>query len=494
MSRQEIRFLLKHSSIYGIGTIVGQAVGFFLLPLYTRYLSPSDYGVAILIEISISLVGITISSGMANSLPRFYYEDQDEKQRKRAVSTQYGIILLFTAVALPLLYGGAPFLSDFLFHSAIYARHIRIATLAFFLGITVDLGLLYYRVKNQAVKNVSISLLTLFLLIGCNLYFLAVAGTGLIGIFYSMLLVRVVLTGLVTVPIIWEVGWGFSIRLARKMLPYSFPLILSNLFRNLVSESDKYFINYFFSPYETGIYSIANKIGTSVHLLITSPFLQSFMPRRFEIMNRGDAQETYASVFYYYLLVMGTAGLGLSMFSPEILRLMATSKFYEAAEYVPLIVLAWIIFGVRYHFETGILIKKKTKYFTYINGLTAIVNLVLNYLLIPHYQIWGALIALNISQLLTTSLFYWVSQRLYPVKYDLFFAARLMLGLSLLFGASVFVTTQQIYWSLLWKAGLLALYPVLIYLLRLMEVEDLMKIKKTALRFMNLGSADYPPR
>jgi O-antigen/teichoic acid export membrane protein len=494
MSRKEIRFLFKHSSIYGIGTIVGQAVGFFLLPLYTHYLSPSDYGVAVLIELSISLVGITISSGLAESLPRFYYEDQDEQKRKRTVSTQYGILLLFTAVVFPLSYGCAPFLSEFLFHSVIYVRHIRIAALALFLGIMVDLGLLYYRVKNQAVKNVSISLLTLFLLIGCNLYFLAVAGTGLIGIFYSMLLVRMVLVGLVTVPIIWEVGWGFSTRLARKMLPYSFPLIFSNILRNLVSESDKYFINYFFSPYETGIYTIANKIGTSVHLLITSPFLQGFIPRRFEIMNREDAQETYASVFYYYLLILGTAGLGLSMFSPEVLSLMATSKFYGAAEYVPLIVLAWIIFGVRYHFETGILIKRKTKYFAYINGFTAIVNLALNYLLIPLYQIWGALMALNISQLLTTSLFYWVSQRLYPIKYDLFFAARLMLGLSLLFGASVFVTTRQIHWSLLWKAGLLALYPVLLYLLRLMKVEDLRKIKKTVIRFMNLELADNPPR
>jgi len=478
MANRELKFLLKHSSIYGIGTIVGQAVGFLLLPLYTRYLTPADYGVATLIDITMGLAGVAVGSGIANAMPRFYYDRQDAEEKNLVISTLYTIIGLFGIAVTVSLLACSGLLSNMLFHSNAYRIHFRVATMSLACGFFVDTGLLYLRVKNESIKTVVVSLTSLLLLIVFNIYFIVYAGKGLLGIFYSLLINRVIFACIITIPIISKIGIHFSKKLASNMIKFSFPLMFSNLFRMGVNESDKYFINFFFSPFETGIYTIANKIGTSIHILITSPFLQSFSPRRFEIMHQEDAKEHYALILNYYLLIIGTAGLCLSVFSSEIIRIMTTDKFYQASQYIPLIILAWIIFGMRYHFETGILIHKKTKYIAYINGFTAIVSLLLNYLFIPKFKIWGALIALNISQTMTSGFFYLVAQRLYPIRYNMVFILKLAI-VSVSFAlVSLLVSADNILISFILKIGIIFLYYISIRLIGLIEEDMLNSVKK----------------
>jgi O-antigen/teichoic acid export membrane protein len=150
MANREIKFLLKHSSIYGIGTIVGQAVGFILLPLYTRYLTPTDYGVATLIDITMGLAGVAAGSGIANAMPRFYYDRQDDEGRNLVISTLYTIIGLFGIAVSVSLLACSGLLSNMLFHSSAYRIHFRLATMSLALGFFVDTGLLYLRVKNES--------------------------------------------------------------------------------------------------------------------------------------------------------------------------------------------------------------------------------------------------------------------------------------------------------------------------------------------------------
>jgi O-antigen/teichoic acid export membrane protein len=172
---------------------------------------------------------------------------------------------------------------------------------------------------------------------------------------------------------------------------------------------------------------------------------------------------------------------------------MTTEKFFEAADYIPLIVTSWIIFGMRYHFETGILIEKKTKYFAYINGFTAIFGIALNFLLIGQYKIWGALLALNINQLVTTGLFYRISQRLYAVRYDFRFIMKLaVLGLSFYAAASL-VEHGNIAISLALKSVVIALYLVSLRLLGLFDDTLLAQIKQICRRVAAIVSVRQAP-
>jgi O-antigen/teichoic acid export membrane protein len=343
----------------------------------------------------------------------------------------------------------------------------------------------YLRLRAQSVRFIILSLSNLGLLISFNIYFIAVRETGLIGIFYSMLLTRLLLFIVVAIPILIRVGVSFSGSLAGKILKFSWPLSLSDWFRLGVNESDKYFINFFFSPFETGIYTIAYKIGTAVHSLITVPFLQSFVPKRFEIMKAADAREVYARILNYYLLIVGSASLILSLFAKEILVIMATEKFYEAADYIFLFISAWIIFGIRYHFETGILIEKKTKYFAYINGSVGIMTIVMNYFLIGRFGLWGALLALNISQLVTTLSFYIISQRLYRISYDYQFMMKLFGMMVVLFLVAKMVPMQNLAIGIMVKIVLFGIYFSGLFFLGLIDREIMTPLKRALVKACN---------
>jgi O-antigen/teichoic acid export membrane protein len=464
-----IKSLFKHSSIYGIGTIAGQAVGFLLLPLYTRYLTPADYGIATIVDIVMALIGVVVGAGILSAMARFYHDQHDEAGKKCVVSTLYWIILAFSSLACWAMWSASDLLAQQLFAAPQHGLLFRIGAAALALGFLVDTALVYLMVTSRSLRYVTISAANLALLVSLNIWFVVFMGLGLVGIFYSMLASRALLLVVVAVPTLARVGVRFSMSLAQRMLAYSFPMIFSALFRLGANESDKFFLNYFFSPAETGIYAIASKIGAAVHLLVTGPFLQSFNPKRFEIMNAPDAQETYARIFNYYLLVIVTAGLAISVYAREILRIMTTGEYFEAARYIPLMVLSWVIFGARYHFETGILIAKQTKYLAWINGTTAMAAVGMNYVLIGEYRVWGALAALNASQLATTGLVYLAAQRCHAIRYRFGVGLRLLALSSLCYAAALLVESEGLVSSIALKSLILLGYLLLLRPLGLLD-------------------------
>jgi len=484
MLNNEIKFLLKHSSIYGIGSVMSQVVGFLLLPLYTRYLTPTDYGVLSLINITISLIGIVIGLNISSGMSRFYFEYNDER-KNLLVSTIYIVSFFLILLFLSSLYFIITPLSNLVFKTDVYSNHFLIALLALAAGIVLDIGLVYLRIQAKSFTYMKITLARLLLNIGLNVYFIVFLETGVFGIFYSMLIEKVIFSFILTIPILIKTKLYFSLFLAKEIIHYTFPLIFSNILRVFINESDKYFINYFFSPIETGLYSISQKISTSVHILITSPFLQSYTPRRFEIMKEDNAKETYAMVLNYYLFIIGTFGLLISMFSPEIIMLMTTKEYYSAKLYIPLLILSMMIFGMKYHFQIGILIHKKTKYLLYINFFTGAINLILNFVLISKYGLWGAIIAINISYLITTVMNYMVSQKLYKINFNLKKIFKLFLLIIIIYLLSMGITTPKIFIMVLIKILLFISYFGFIFVLQIVDKDTFVLFKNKISGFIN---------
>ena len=479
MDIRELKFLIRHTSVYGIGSIASQAISFLLLPVYTRYLTPEDYGIMALVNATMGILGIVISLGINNATSRFYFDFTADDDKKRVISTVYIIGITLGAIFFPVFYFGSTILSRIVFHSDQFSKLFLIASTALLLGIVVNISFEYMRIMAASGKFVTISLVKMLIVILLNIYFIVVAGTGVIGIFYSSLITASIFSIILSIDLLKKVGISFSITLARKMIGYSFPLIFSNIFRVMVNESDKYFINYFFSPFETGIFSIAQKIASSIHVLITSPFLQTYLPRRFELMKREDAKSLYADISFSYLLAISSIGLALSMFSREIIHLMTTSQYYDAAKYIPFMVLSLIIFGMKYHFQIGIMIEKKTKYIAYINGISSIVNIGLNWVLIRLYGIWGAIIAINVSYAVITILDYFISQKMYPIKYNFSKMARVIVLVCVAYYCSSLVAFNSIVMSLAMKFIIFLGYLSMLFLTNTVKLDQFLTLLMT---------------
>jgi O-antigen/teichoic acid export membrane protein len=436
----ELKFLLKHSAIYGVGNALSQAVAFVLLPLYTRYLTPSDYGVLELIDTTTGLIGIVVGLGVAMALSRFYYACDDDRDRRRLVSTVYVLVALGATGIVALANVAAPSLAVLVLDGERHTYYFRIAFASLLAGVFVDVGQAYLRMLYKSALFISLSLFSLVASVCLNVLFIVHMELGVLGVLYTTLVVRISVGVPLTAVILGRNGIGFSVSQAKQLLKYSLPLLPPSFGVAFMNYSDRYFIRHFASIADAGIYGLATKFGRSLHMIATSPFLMTFLPRRFQLAKeRPDAPEVFRIVFDWFFLALLFLSLALSVFIPEIMVLMTTPQFYRAGALVPLALVGTLLFGVRYHVDFGILYSGRTKYYMYISIVAAAVQLVSLFFLVRAYGVWGAVFAGLISTGTYTALLYVVSARLYAIPFNVSRSVKL-LGLAIF----VYLVSQQI--------------------------------------------------
>jgi O-antigen/teichoic acid export membrane protein len=215
-----------------------------------------------------------------------------------------------------------------------------------------------------------------------------------------------------------KVGLHFSVRLAKRMLRFSMPVVPSNLASLVVNASDRYFIKVFFSMAEAGIYSLGYKLGNVVFYLVRVPFMQIWSPRSYAIYSQGGSPEIFAKVCTYFTGLMIFCGLGIAVFVNDIIKLISPSAYWSAGKIAPAVVLCYIVYALDTHVGFGIMVAKKTEYWTIVNLIMGGINIGLNFLLIPRWGMWGAVLATLISLVFKISALYSVGRRYFNIPFE----------------------------------------------------------------------------
>lgn len=474
----EYRFLLKHSTIYGIGNILAKIVSFLMLPLYTRFLTPTDYGVLELIDVTTGMLGIVIGVGVAQAMGRFYYESEDPAYRAGVVSTIYLIVIAAAAAGFLALYPTTGFLASFILDSENYATLFVVSFASLALGMIIDVGQVYWRVTHRSMLFISVSMLNMVVAVSLNIVFVAVLEQGVLGILYAGLITRVVIGIPVIIMILRKVGLHWDWPLAKGIVKYSLPLIPSQLANTVVNYSDRYFIKHFVSIQDAGIYGLANKLGTAIHMLVTSPFIMAFQPRRFEIANRPDAPFVLSKVFDYFQIVIVSIGLVLCVFIDEVMVIMTTPEYYRAGTLVPMIVFTMAVFAMRYHFEFGILQTKKTKYYMYINIVASVVHLLANLVLVKQFGLWGALYASLLAISLHSVLIGIVGLRLFPIDIQFRKNAKLFAIAAGVYLLSRIGVADGMAVTIAYKLALLTMFALSLRVLNILDRDEVAQLRQ----------------
>jgi O-antigen/teichoic acid export membrane protein len=452
--KSELKILGRHSFVYSLSNILGRMVSFILLPLYTRYLTPGDYGV----------------------LEILYF-----------VSSIISILSLIVSLLLYFVSGTT---SELVFGSREYLPHFQILYITLFTEFTIQFSLAYFRVEKRSTIILVFSLIRTVLTLSLNILFLVHYNLGAKGILLGSLVANG-LTGIVMVfMVLWKTGFGFSPPLVRDMLLFGLPLIPSRIAAYIIIASDRYFIKEFVSLNRTGIYSLGYKLGSMMSQFITSPFIQIWFPRRFEHFNRGDSERIFAKIFTYFTAMLVFTSLGVALFAREIVMIMTTAPYWDAYKIVPLIVLAHIFHSFYYHFSVGITYYKKTKYFAYINIYTGILNLILNYFLITSFGIWGAAYSTLITYVIRAMLVYYYSNKLFPIIFEKIRIYKIIFSAGAIYFMGTFISVDNLLYSIVLKSVMLAAFPLLLYLTKFFSRQEITEIRKYAdkvKRFFNHG-------
>lgn len=459
----ETKFLARHSLIYGFGNLLNRIAGFLLLPIYTRFLTPHDYGIKELVGLSTDVIGILLATAISSAIYRFYFEYSNEKDRNEVISSgiiSIGCIGLF---AVFLLSFATKAMAKYILDSKELYYFFLIAFTSMWFQSLNNIGYNYLRATHQSLKFVILSSGKMILAISLNIYLVVVVKIGVLGVLISTLVTSIIMCFVLIVPLCSKIGIHFSSDKIKEMLKFGLPVIPAQLGAFIVHLSGRFFIKGYCSIADAGLYSLGYRFGALPGSFISEPFNQIWQPRRFELYKEQGSERMFGRIFTYFLYLMIFAGLGISVLTKDVLMIIADEKFWSAYKIVPIIVLSTTIFSLQYHFDMGILIHKKTKYFAYINFSNGIFVLLLNFILIPKYGVYGAAFATLIAFIYKVSLTYYFSSRYYRIHFELIRVGKTILAAACIYLATLPVQFDSIYVSLLVKTGIIFLFPALLF-------------------------------
>ena len=392
-----LKRLLSHSAVYWVGTLLTKMIGFFLIPLYTRYLHPADYGTLELLVLTVDIISLFIGLQLAAAVARFYDGADGISNKNKVVST---------AIILLLLLGGAVFSSLILFSDNIsymvfgHKEHqilFQIVFAAAFFGIIMQIPLLLLRILDKSKQFVIITLVQVLLTVSLTIYFVVELELGVLGIVSANAIITTLLCGYLLATTLAKIGFKFSYHYTCKMVSYSAPLIPAVLGMFVLHFSDRFFLNSFSTLEELGIYALAYKFGFLLAPLLIQPFGLVWGPKMFEIYRLENSHEIIHKIFHGYAFLAITTFFVLSLFIKEILIIMTTPQYYMAASLVPVIALAYALNAINRLIMTPFYTEDKTKFIGYINSVAAVVCIILNIILIKPFGAMGAAVATLLS-------------------------------------------------------------------------------------------------
>jgi O-antigen/teichoic acid export membrane protein len=470
---KEIQTAARHSAIYGLGGVLARGIGFLMLPFYTHYLKPVDYGVLEILDLSMSLLGMFLNMGITAALLRSYTAAKSHKDRTAAVSSACIFVAATGAITFCLMAGTVRPISGLLFGPGVPSKYLLLSVCSFVLAYIANAPRTYLRAMEASGAFVIVETAGLFAQLALNVYFIAVLRLGLMGVLLSSLLVGVAQTSLLCGWTIRKVGLRFSRSAVGTMVRFGLPLIFSNLTLFALNFSDRLFLQHLRSLDEVGIYSVGYKFGYMLNFLLVQPFYVMWQARMYVIHSQPEHPRIFPQIFVLYSLVLTCAGLGLALFSREIVAVMVDPKFASCREVIPVVAAAYVFGGLGYFAQVGMFLTNNTRMVGAVSAVAACLNIGLNYVLILQYGMMGAAWATLLSFVALAAGSHLCSQRVFPMELGV---GRVALAMSVAAGLYLLSrcwTPASLWISVLMKVGLLAAFPVLVWSARILSRGEL---------------------
>jgi len=454
-----LRRLATTGAAYTAASIFSKLIAVALLPLYTRHLSPADYGAAEVMFAAVVTASIVVRFGLLEALLRFYYKE-DEDSDKIVAGTFAGLFWLSTIGALIALPLAGPLAELLLDEPA--AELARISIGGLWVLTMMEFLLTLFRVEERARAYFLTTLLNVLATIAVTVVLVVGAGEGARG-----LLLGSYATGAAFVLGLIALQWRrLSLRpdlpLMRRLLRFGLPTMPAEVSLYALNFVDRLIIVRSIGLAEAGLYSLAVKFAQAVNVLVRG-FQLAWPPLAYSIRNDDEARRVYATVVTLFVGGCAFVVTGMWLYARWIVRALAADQFFGAYEAVGLIAAAVTLYAL-YMVMVVILGRTGRTEFNLPAAIAAlVVNVVLNLVLVPPFEIVGAAVALVVSYLVVTALMYVFTQRLFPVPYQWGRLARVVFAAAVLVALGELLMPTDGVLGFLGRGALWALFPLALW-------------------------------
>ncbi len=479
----------KETAIYGLSSIVGRLMNFLLAPFYTNVLLTSENGIVAYVYAYIAFAYVVYCYGFEIAYMRFV-STLEIGDKEENFSTPF-LSLLASSVAL----------------SSII--HLSASTIAGWIGITSDnVVLIRYaawilcfdtlsvvpfaslRMDQRPKMFAGLKLFNISTTVVLNIILILMFHMRAEGVLLANLIASIITFATTCIVCRSKFKFSFSSALFRELLKFGLPLIPSGLAGMALQIVDRPIVKALTNSSTLGIYQLNYRLGIAM-MLIVGMFDYAWRP--FFLTNARDpeAKSLFSKVFTYFILIMLLMFLAVSFFVEDLVRIEFFGKHFFHPDYwvgvpiVPWILLAYVFNGAYVVFLAGAYLEKKTKFLPFITGLGAIVNIGVNFLLIPSMGIMGAALATLAAYAIMAIAMYFASQKFYQIQYEWSKVAGIAFAAAIAFIGFKLLHPDPLEWyGLIVKLGLLLAFLALLPVFRVFSRSDIVLVKTAVQRYL----------
>ena len=455
-----LRSLAKETAIYGLSSIVGRFLNYLLVPVYTTALSAQSggYGVVTNIYAWVALVLVILTCGMETGFFRFANKEGENPQKVYS-TTLLGVgsfSLTFLLIGLLCLQPIAGWLE--------YGDHpwyVGMMMVVVAMDAIQCIPFAYLRYQKRPLRFAALKLLFIVLNISLNLiYYVAMEGKE-VGCAFLINLICTSVVMLCLLPELRPCRYGLDRALLRRMLSYSFPLLLLGIAGILNQVADKIIFPFVYpdpsqASVELGIYGAASKIAM-VMAMLTQAFRFAYEPFVFGKSRDKDNLQMYAQAMKFFIIFTLLAYLAV-LFYIDILKFIIGRDYWPGLRVVPIVMAAEIFMGIYFNLSFWYKLTDQTHWGAWFSLTGCLVLVSLNIALIPHYSYmacaWAGFAGYGTAMLLS----YFVGQKKYPIPYNLRAIGSYVALAALLYGVASWVSIENLWLRLTFRSLLLLLF------------------------------------
>ncbi len=474
-----IKGLTRHSAIYTISTFIQRALGLIMLPVYTdtSYISTkSAYGDYALVYTFMAFMNIVYLYGMDAAFLRFFF--LGKHKREDVYKTAFSAIFINGILLSAVLYIFAEPVAVVVFSAKGYAFFIQITAGILFFDTLCNLPYLILRAEERSLAYTGIRVGRFITELLLNLLFVVVLKQGVKGILYANVLAAV-LNLIFVIP--FQINYlkgRINKEILVDLLKFGLPMLPNGLAYLTVEVSDKYLMSRLLDKDILGAYSANYRFGSAL-LLIVIAFRTAWQPFFLKVANDQDAKRIYSKVLTYFSAVGVLVVVMVSYYIEYLVMIpigpgktIMGSEYWNGIVIIPIILTAYLFYGIYVNFTVGIYIEQKTKWMVLFTGLAAVVNVGSNLYLMPRFGMIGAAMATLLSYFVMAVTIFIANQLIYPIRYEY---SRLLLLMGYL--ALMLFIYYQFDLSFLQRTVILVISPALLYFGGFFKKEEIVYLK-----------------
>jgi len=472
-----IKVLFKQSFLYSIGSSALQLASFLLVPLYARYLTPSEFGVQALFVILISILSLSIDLGIKSSISRVYYDYTTDLEKRIFTGNAFAFTNILGIIIIAICFAFDRQATVFLTGSDRYVLIYRYVLYDIFFTNSFQIYLAFLRVRNKPYKYIAFSVGKLIAILLLTIYYVAVKKQGLTGLFKASAFASLILY-LITLPLVMRGSkLSANTKMLKNMIAFGLPFVPAGIFSFIITSSDRYILKLFSDLQEVGQYAMGYKFGLIINVFIVQPFVLAWPQQIVPISMKENANDIFSKIITYYIAISVLITTILLVFLDNAYALLLTPEYFRSITVVPFVAISYICNGLYYIFLVGVFLRKKTIYPPLIFAFGSLLNLGLNLYFIPKWGMLGAAITTLIAYSSIPILTYFISNRFYKMKLEYIRILKIIIVFVITYFITSFIPFHSGYKEMVLKATILLFSPLFLYLVNFFEEKEKREIR-----------------